>query len=58
MKMIVLCCALLSLIGVVSARPSIRFQLRAEDENEDEGYSTDTEMNFDYINAFLAGFRS
>lgn len=55
MKMIVLCCALLSLIGVVSARPSIRFQLRAD---EDEGYDTDTERNFDYINAFLAGFRS
>ena len=56
MKMIVLCCALLSLIGVVSARPSIQFQLRAEDE--DEGYETDTERDFDYINAFLAGFRS
>lgn len=38
------------------------FKLRQEGEeateDETDGYASDTERNFDYINAFLAGFRS
>ena len=55
MKMVVLCCALLSLIGVVSARPRIEIKLTQNDANE---YETTTERRFDYADAFLAGFRS
>ena len=54
--MVVLCCALLSLIGGVSAMAaSSRFHLQQDDVEE---YDTDTERKFDYANAFLAGFRS
>lgn len=55
MKMVVLCCALLSLIGGVSAARS-RFHLQQDDDGDQ--YATNTEMKFDYTNAFLAGFRS
>ena len=54
--MILLMCALLSLIDGAAAR----FRLRQDDsEDGDEvAYDTDTEMYFDYTNAFLQGFKS
>ena len=55
MKMVLLLCTLLSFIDGATAR----FRLR-QDESDDEieVYNTDTEMYFDYGNAFLAGFKS
>ena len=53
--MVLLMCALLSLIDGAAAR----FRLRQDDEDGDQiAYDTDTEMYFDYSNAFLQGFKS
>ena len=49
-------CALLSLIQGTAAR----FRLRQDDSDSEDliSYDTDTEMYFDYGNAFLQGFKS
>ena len=53
--MVLLMCALLSLIDGTVAR----FRLRQDEPTDDEvAYDTDTEMYFDYGNAFLQGFKS
>jgi len=52
--MVLLLCTLLSLFESVAARR--QFKLRQDDEIDN--YDTDTEMYFDYTNAFLAGFKS
>ena len=55
--MVLLLCALLSLFDSVAARR--HFRLRQDDEDDDaDRYETDTEMYFDYTNAFLSGFKS
>lgn len=50
MKMVVLVCALLSFLGVVEARKTIQYQLKAANE---DAYDTVTERKFDYTQAFL-----
>lgn len=53
--MVLLLCTLFSLFENVLARR--KFKLR-QDDDEIDTYDTDTEMYFDYANAFLAGFKS
>ena len=56
--MVLLLCTLLSLFDSVAALTRSRLRQGAEGDEDIDVYETDTEMYFDYANAFLSGFKS